>query len=129
MLFYHWLPVGRTVKVQTKVFCVLKKYRRLLFVAIAALLPYQGCSKVEKLGICFAIYNAAVFIVFAVLMLSTTRGKCRIKGPHVIASGTHMAVNCTRLHLMQLLPAILVLLISIPQHTMLLHIHYTHRKL
>ena len=58
--------------------------------------------------------NPAVFVVFAVLALSvvcTTRVKRHIKGRHLIASGTHKAVNFMRHSQVQLLPALRVLLI------------------
>ena len=60
---------------------------------------------------CMLCYNAAVFAVFTVLMLSTTRGKCCIEGRHLIALGTQKAVNCMRHSRVQLLPALRILLI------------------
>ena len=61
---------------------------------------------------CMLCYNAAVFAVFAVLTLSSTRGKCRIEGRHLIALGTQKAVNCMRRSRVQLLPALRIPLIS-----------------
>ena len=55
---------------------------------------------------CMLCYNAAVFAVFAVLTLSTTRGNCCIEGQHLIALGTQKAVNCMRRSRVQLLPAL-----------------------
>lgn len=40
---------------------------------------WRGCSKVQKLGTCFAACNADAFFVFSVLMLSTTRASTGVK--------------------------------------------------
>ena len=67
------VTTGRTVKVLSKVYSMTSKVQALAVCAKAALSPYQGCSKVQKLGTC--LLQCHYVYVFAVLMLNTTRGK------------------------------------------------------